>query len=41
MEIIVGYWETGNAFQWMHPSKHPTFTGDWKDSLCVRPEVKA
>lgn len=31
----------GNAFQWMHPSECPQFTGNWKDSLCVRPEVKA
>lgn len=22
----------------MHPSEYPTFDGDWKDSLCVRPE---
>ncbi len=25
---------------WMHPSEYPQFAGDWKDSLCVRPEVK-
>lgn len=24
--------------QLMHPSECPQFTGDWKDSLCVRPE---
>jgi hypothetical protein len=23
---------------WMHPSEYPQFTGDWKDSLCIRPE---
>lgn len=22
----------------LHPSEYPTFEGDWKDSLCVRPE---
>ncbi len=40
-----GQWiDDGSApceVQWMHPSEYPQFTGDWKDSLCVRPEVKA
>lgn len=40
-----GQWiDDGGApceLQWMHPSEFPKFTGSWKDSLCVRPEVKA
>jgi len=27
----------GSCFK-MHPSEYPKFTGNWNDSLCVRPE---
>ncbi len=32
-------WLAGTIFhQWMHPTEYPQFTGNWTDSLCVRPE---
>lgn len=34
----VNCWHDGGWCQRMHPSEHPQFTGDWKDSLCVRPK---
>jgi hypothetical protein len=34
-----GTWDSdGRRVQNMHPSEYPQFTGNWKDSLCVRPE---
>ena len=37
-----GSWVGGGEDpQPMHPSEHPQFNGNSKDSLCVRPEVKA
>jgi hypothetical protein len=32
------WWFPDCEFQRIHPSEYPQFTGDWKDSLCVRPE---
>lgn len=37
----VNCWHDGGWSQRMHPTEHPQFTGNWKDSLCVRPEVKS
>ena len=34
----VNCWHDGGWSQRLHPSEQPQFTGDWKDSLCVRPE---
>jgi hypothetical protein len=32
--------QSGGFCSKMHPSEYPQFTGNWKDSLCVRPEVE-
>jgi hypothetical protein len=31
------WWADGCKHQSMHRSEYPQFTGDWKDSLCIRP----
>jgi len=37
-ELAQTGWVFQKDVQWMHSSEHPQFTGNWKDSLCVRPE---
>lgn len=37
--LVGGIWYNCDCFrQQIHPSEYPAFDGDWKDSLCIRPE---